>query len=149
MSDPHDSTQSLTATAAPSVEEPTPEQNKPFDADQIAFFLAMVEALVHSTSSKIPNGETAEGQLKALREISHLLSSQQSTRAQFMWNVFLQTFGLGFAVMFGVFAALAYNMGNIANVQSSIANQLTFLSLCLSSNSVSHALYFHKSKSNY
>ena len=145
MSAPEDTKQPLTATAASTVEEVTQEKNKPFEADQLALCVARLDALVHATCDKIPTAATAEGQLKTLREIRDLLA-KQGTKTQFVWTVFLQVFGLIFALLFGIFAALSYNIGKLANVESSDANQLAFLSLCLSSNSVSstYTLYFHE-----
>jgi hypothetical protein len=140
MPTPPDTTQQPAAMSPSSIEESTPEKNKPFDADQFALFIARLDALMHTTCSKLPTTDIAEDQLKALREILHILALQESTKTQFVWTVFLQTFGLIFVVLFGVFAILSYNIGKGANVQSLDANQLAFLSLCLSSNSVSYML---------
>ena len=145
----HETTPPLAATAASSVEGPTQEKNKPLDADQFALLVSRLDALVHTTCNKMSATDTAEGQLRALHDIRNMLAAQDSSKTQFLWTTFLQTFGLIFALLFGIFAALSYNISKVANVQTSDANQLAFLSLCLSSNSVSYTLYFHKLEIKY
>jgi hypothetical protein len=92
--------------------------------------------LLESINSKILPPEIVLEELALLRGIHKQLRSE-STKAQFLWNAFLQIMGIVFVIIFGVFSVMAYKIGERANTQASEANQLALLSLCFTSNSVS------------
>jgi len=76
--------------------------------------------------------ELSKEQLATLRDILSLIEITSTSKVEFIWSSVLQLAGLIFVVVFGVFAALAYDAANIANKQSSQANQLALLNLCMS-----------------
>jgi hypothetical protein len=98
--------------------------------------------LLKSSDSKITPPEVYLKELALLQKIHKQLQSE-STKTQFIWNAFLQVFGLVFVVIFGAFSIIAFKIGEQANIQSSQANQLALLSFCFTTNSVRISkLYF-------
>ena len=91
--------------------------------------------LLKSIDSKITPQEIHLKELALLQKIQKQLQSE-STKTQFIWNAFLQVFGLVFVVIFGAFSIIAFRIGEQANIQSIQANQLALLSFCFTSNSV-------------
>jgi len=91
--------------------------------------------LLKSIDSKLTPPEVHLKELALLQKIQKQLQSE-STKTQFVWNAFLQTAGIIFAVIFGAFAIVAFKIGEQANIQSNQANQLALLSFCYGSNSV-------------
>ena len=76
--------------------------------------------------------ELSKGQLIELSRIAKYVEISSTSKVEFIWSSVLQLAGLLFVVVFGVFAALAYNAANIANKQSFEANQLSLLTFCMS-----------------
>jgi hypothetical protein len=91
--------------------------------------------LLKSIDSKITPQEIHLEELALLQKIHKQIQSE-STKTQFIWNAFLQVFGLVFVVIFGAFSIIAFRIGEQANIQSSQANQLALLSFCFTTNSV-------------
>jgi hypothetical protein len=102
--------------------------------------LARQEALLQIICDKLPSIQIAEEELKLLRSIKRRIPSE-STKTQFWWNISLQVTGIIFVLLFGVFAVLSYIIGRSTDGKSLEANQLAFLTLCLSGNSVSQRSY--------
>ncbi|KAA8564264.1 hypothetical protein EYC84_011208 [Monilinia fructicola] len=93
------------------------------------------EDILRQICEKLPHPneitkETSE-QTEVLREILTQSTSNDS-KFEFVWNAVLQSIAIIFAVVFGTFSVLAYLVGETANKKSTEANQLSFLSLCLS-----------------
>lgn len=115
--------------------EPPGEDNK----EKIQGFsdiLARQEALLQLICDKLPSLQVAHEELELLQSIERQILSE-SSKTQFLWNVFLQLTGILFVILFGAFAVLSYIIGKGTDTKSLEANQLAFLALCLSSNSVS------------
>lgn len=74
--------------------------------------------------------ETSVHELRSLRSVSDRISLLEASKVEFVWNAVLQTVGIIFVIIFGVFAVLAYNANEIANRQSFESNQLSLLSYC-------------------
>lgn len=115
-------------------------EDKVLDTNELSHILARQEALLRTICDKLPSVQIAKEELKLLQSIEHRILSQ-SSKTQFVWNVFLQLVGIIFVVLFGAFAVLSYNIGKSTDRKSLEANQLTFLALCVSSNSVSQRSY--------
>ncbi|KAB8292398.1 hypothetical protein EYC80_008132 [Monilinia laxa] len=80
-----------------------------------------------------PNDLTKEtsDQTEILRALL-IQSTSNDSKFEFVWNAVLQSIAIIFAVVFGTFSVLAYLVGETANKQSTEANKLSLLSLCLS-----------------
>ncbi|PMD19637.1 hypothetical protein NA56DRAFT_646964, partial [Hyaloscypha hepaticicola] len=76
--------------------------------------------------------ELSKHQLIELSRIAKYVEISSTSKVEFIWSSVLQLAGLLFVVVFGVFAALAYNAADVANKQSFEANQLSLLSFCMS-----------------
>jgi hypothetical protein len=129
-SEPPRSTEVLEGEVLEDNEDKTPE------ATELSHILARQEALLQNICDNLPSVQIAKEELKLLQSIERRILSK-SSKTQFLWNVFLQFTGIIFVVLFGVFAVLSYIIGKSTDRKSLEANQLAFLTLCLSSNSVS------------
>jgi hypothetical protein len=109
------------------------------EATELSQIFARQEALLQTICDNLPSVQIAEKELKMLQSIERQILSE-SSKTQFLWNVLLQFTGIIFVILFGVFAVLSYIMGRSTDRKSLEANQLAFLTLCLSSNSVSPRL---------
>jgi hypothetical protein len=93
------------------------------------------EELLKAIRDKLPSSEIlsrlSRDQVEILNVIAQSVKHLEDTKIEFVWNSALQLAGLLFVVIFGVFAALAYDAAAVANKQSSEANQLSLLTFCL------------------
>jgi hypothetical protein len=78
-------------------------------------------------------------QLELLHAIHDQIASQ-SPPLLFFWNAVLQTVGVTIGFLFGLYAIFSYHASTIANNTAKQANQLTILSICLTSNAVSNLI---------
>jgi len=70
-------------------------------------------------------------ELIVLNIVADRLKHLEGTKIEFIWSSVLQTVGLLFVIVFGVFAKLAYDAAEVANKQSFEANQISLLTFCL------------------
>ena len=95
------------------------------------------EDLLRAIHDKLPSAEMlsslTQHQLEVLNTIANRLKHLEETKVEFLWSSVLQLAGLLFVVIFGVFAALAYDAAEVANKQSAEANQMSFLTFCMPS----------------
>jgi hypothetical protein len=119
-------------------------EDKIRESTELSHFLARQEALLQTICDNLPSARVAKEELKLLQSIERRILSE-SSKTQFLWNVFLQFTGIIFVILFGVFAVLSYIIGKSTDRKSLEANQLAFLTLCLSSNSVSQrSITYHR-----
>jgi hypothetical protein len=97
----------------------------------------LFKAVLDQLKSMETLSELSKHQLIELSRIAKYVEISSTSKVEFIWSSVLQLAGLLFVVVFGVFAALAYNAADVANKQSFEANQLSLLSFCMS-NPVSH-----------
>ncbi len=106
---------------------------------------ALPEELCKAVHDQLKSMETlselSKDQLIELSRIAKYVKISSTSKVEFIWSSVLQLAGLLFVVVFGVFAALAYNAANVANKQSFEANQLSLLTFCMS-NPVSQVFPF-------
>jgi hypothetical protein len=111
-------------------EEPH-ERNRLHEDDNPKDGLVTQELLLRDISSKLGTiAETSIYELRLLHSISDRISLLEDSKVEFIWNALLQTIGIIFVIIFGVFAVLAYSASQIANKQSFQANQLSLLAFC-------------------
>lgn len=111
--------------------ESTPSSSNAQDDASQLYFKANAESssstpkkaieLLKSIDSKITPQEIYFKELALLQKIHKQLQSE-SSKTQFIWNAFLQVFGLVLVVIFGAFSIIAFRIGEQANIQSSQAN---------------------------
>jgi hypothetical protein len=136
MSAQDDNSQLQRVTEALEVEEDNEDEKREPDAfGKFSHILAKQEALLQNICDKLPSVEIAEKELKLLEKIERRVLSE-SSKTQFWWNISLQLIGIIFVILFGTFAVLSYIIGKSTDRKSLEANQLAFMALCLSSNSV-------------
>jgi hypothetical protein len=93
--------------------------------------LLIQEFLLREISSRLSTiAETSIHELRLLHSVSDRISLLEDSNVEFVWNAVLQTIGIIFVIIFGVFAVLAYNASEISNRQSFEANQLSLLAFC-------------------
>jgi len=115
------------------------------DIQSLYLSLMRQEALLKSISDSLPQIGNSLNALRLHEDRHEQLSSAQS-KADFIWNCFLQILGVAFVVLFGVFSGLSYISAQAANSQSMDGNQIALLSLCIGSNSVSKIILAHEAK---
>ncbi|KAE9367454.1 hypothetical protein N431DRAFT_470886 [Stipitochalara longipes BDJ] len=97
--------------------------------------LVSQEDLLKAIYDKLPSAEMLSGltqnQLEILIVIAERLKYLEETKVEFIWSSVLQLAGLLFVVIFGVFAALAYDAAEIASRQSAEANQMSLMTFCM------------------
>ncbi|QSZ32591.1 hypothetical protein DSL72_002170 [Monilinia vaccinii-corymbosi] len=93
------------------------------------------EDILRQIYEKLPHPNDATKETSEQTELLQALLTQATSndsKFEFVWNAVLQSIAIIFAVVFGTFSVLAYLVGETANKQSTEANQLSLLSLCLS-----------------
>jgi hypothetical protein len=113
----------------------TPEPTMSVDGGSSFDKPATQEDLLKAIYDKLPSAEIPSGltqhQLEVLTVIADRLKYLEETKVEFIWSSVLQLAGLLFVVIFGVFAALAYDAAEVANRQSAEANQMSLLTFCM------------------
>jgi hypothetical protein len=134
--EPVDETHRLPLSPANAVNDSTQEPKNLNDGDISSEHQISQEDLLKAIRDKLPSAEIVSGlskqELDVLNVIADRLLYLEETKIEFIWSSVLQLVGLLFVVVFGVFAALAYNAAGVANRQSFEANQMALLSFCLS-----------------
>lgn len=114
-------------------------RNRLSSYDDASHILARQELLLQGIHNRLDViGKTSELSKKELIVLEAIRdnigsSAKKTTKTQFIWNSILQTVGLVIGILFGIFAILLYRTTEIANRQALVSNQLTLMTLCLSS----------------
>jgi tetrahydromethanopterin S-methyltransferase subunit G len=113
----------------------TPEPKNLNNDDSVSDKPLSQEDLLKAIHDKLPSAEIHSNltlqQLEVLTVIADRLKYLEETKVEFIWGSVLQLAGLLFVVIFGVFAALAYDAAEVANRQSADANQMSLLTFCM------------------
>ncbi|KAG0647979.1 hypothetical protein D0Z07_5688 [Hyphodiscus hymeniophilus] len=89
------------------------------------------ELLLRDIANKLGMiAETSKHELRLMHSVVERISLLEDSKVEFIWTAILQTIGLIFVIIFGVFAVLAYNASEISNKRSAEANQLSLLAYC-------------------
>lgn len=118
-------------TVNPSLSDEGSQDLNPLQEDDDPKDDMIQELLLREISSKLGTiAETSIHELRLLHSLSDRISLLEASKVEFIWNAVLQTIGIIFVIIFGVFAVLAYNANEIANRQSFESNQLSLLGYC-------------------
>lgn len=89
------------------------------------------EDIREAVRSQLAATETLSQMSIELKKIAEDVRTSSTSKVEFVWGSVLQLAGLLFVVIFGVFAALAYDAAEVANKQSAEANQMSLLTFCM------------------